>query len=49
MGERVAHLITGKVIDFIEFEDNFAIVKTAAPDEAIGKSLAESGCAPNMA
>jgi trk system potassium uptake protein TrkA len=42
MGERVAHLITGKVIDFIEFEDNFAIVKTAAPAEAVGKALGES-------
>ena len=43
MGERVAHLITGKVIDFIEFEDNFAIVKTAAPPEAIGRTLGEAG------
>jgi trk system potassium uptake protein TrkA len=43
MGQRVAHLITGKVIDFIEFEDNFAIVKTAAPEEAIGRSLGQSG------
>jgi trk system potassium uptake protein len=43
MGQRVAHLITGKIIDFIEFEDNFAIVKTAAPEEAIGRSLGESG------
>lgn len=42
MGERVAHMVTGKIIDFIEFEDNFAIVKTAAPDEAIGRSLGES-------
>jgi trk system potassium uptake protein TrkA len=42
MGERVAHLITGKVIDFIEFEDNFAIVKTAAPAEALGKTLGQS-------
>jgi trk system potassium uptake protein TrkA len=42
MGERVAHLITGKVIDFIEFEDNFAIVKTAAPAEAVGKALGDS-------
>jgi len=43
MGERVAHLITGKIIDFIEFEDNFAIVKTAAPAEAVGRTLGESG------
>ncbi len=42
MGERVAHLVTGKVIDFIEFEDNFAIVKTAAPEEALGRTLGES-------
>lgn len=42
MGERVAHLITGKIIDFIEFEDNFAIVKTAAPQEAWGRSLGQS-------
>ncbi len=43
MGERVAHLVTGKVIDFIEFEDNFALVKTAAPAEAIGRTLGEAG------
>jgi trk system potassium uptake protein TrkA len=43
MGERVAHLITGKVIDFIEFDDGFAIVKTAAPAEAFGQSLGSSG------
>ncbi len=43
MGERVAHLVTGKMIDFIEFEDGFAIVKTRAPREAVGKTLAESG------
>lgn len=42
MGERVAHLVTGKMIDFIEFDDDFAIVKTRPPKEAIGKTLAES-------
>ncbi|HWX47154.1 MAG TPA: TrkA family potassium uptake protein [Roseomonas sp.] len=42
MGERVAHLVTGKMIDFIEFDDGFAIVKTCAPREAMGKTLAES-------
>jgi trk system potassium uptake protein TrkA len=41
MGERVAHLVTGKMIDFIEFDDGFAIVKTRAPREAEGKTLAE--------
>jgi trk system potassium uptake protein len=42
MGERVAHLVTGKMIDFIEFDDDFAIVKTRPPREAVGKTLAES-------
>ena len=41
MGGRVAHLVTGKMIDFIEFDDGFAIVKTRAPLEAAGKTLAE--------
>jgi len=42
MGRRVAHLVTGKMIDFIEFDDGFAIVKTQAPEEATGKTLAAS-------
>jgi trk system potassium uptake protein TrkA len=42
MGERVAHLVTGKMIDFIEFDDGFAIVKTRAPKESFNKTLAES-------
>ncbi|WP_229792430.1 potassium channel family protein [Cognatilysobacter bugurensis] len=42
MGERVAHLVTGKMIDFIEFDDGFAIVKTKAPREAWDKTLSES-------
>jgi trk system potassium uptake protein TrkA len=42
MGERVAHMVAGKMIEFIEFEDGFAIAKTCAPTDAVGKSLAES-------
>lgn len=42
MGERVAHLVTGKMIDFIEFDDGFAIAKTRAPRETLGKTLTES-------
>jgi len=41
MGERVAHLVTGRMIDFIEFDDGFAIVKTRAPREAVGRTLGE--------
>ncbi|MBB5204891.1 trk system potassium uptake protein TrkA [Inhella inkyongensis] len=42
MGERVAHLVTGKMIDFIEFDDGFAIAKTRAPAETLNKTLSES-------
>lgn len=42
MGERVAHLVTGRMIDFIEFDDGFAIAKTSTPREAAGKTLATS-------
>jgi trk system potassium uptake protein TrkA len=42
MGERVAHLVTSKIIDFIEFDDDFAIAKTRAPADALNKTLAQS-------
>lgn len=43
MGERVAHLITSRMLDFIELDDGFAIAKTRVPREAVGRSLAEVG------
>jgi len=42
MGERVAHLITGRMMDFIEFEDGFAIAKIHAPAHTYHRTLAES-------
>jgi trk system potassium uptake protein TrkA len=42
MGERVAHLVTGHILNFIEFEDDYAIVKTRAPEESFDKSLADA-------
>ncbi|MGN9913441.1 potassium channel family protein [Phytohabitans sp. LJ34] len=42
MGDRVAHLITSRMIDFIEFDDGFAIVKTRAPADSVGRTLADS-------
>lgn len=42
MGDRVAHLITSRMLDFIEFDDGFAIAKTRAPAGAVGRSLAEA-------
>ena len=42
MGDRVAHLITTRMLDFIEFDDGFAIAKTRAPQEAYDRTLAEA-------
>ncbi|WP_432135359.1 MULTISPECIES: potassium channel family protein [unclassified Streptomyces] len=42
MGERVAHLVTGRMLDFIEFDDDYALVKTVAPDIATGVPLGHS-------
>lgn len=42
MGERVAHLISGRMIDYIEFEDGFAIAKIHAPPLTHGKTVMES-------
>jgi trk system potassium uptake protein TrkA len=43
MGERVAHLITGRMLDYIEFDDGFAIAKVRAPKDAVGRSLSDIG------
>lgn len=42
MGERVAHLVTGRMMDYIELDPGFALVETAAPEELWGKSLADA-------
>lgn len=42
MGARVAHLVTGRLIDFIEFEDGFAIAKINAPALTHNQMLLES-------
>jgi trk system potassium uptake protein len=39
MGCRVARLVTGKMIDHIEFEEDFSIIKTRAPAEMVGSLL----------
>lgn len=42
MGERVAHLISGRMMDYIEFDDGFAIAKIHAPPSTHDMMLAES-------
>ncbi|MDN5920726.1 MAG: hypothetical protein L0I76_37430 [Pseudonocardia sp.] len=42
MGGCLAHLGTGRMIDYIRFEDDFAKVKTLAPRDIVDQTLAES-------
>jgi trk system potassium uptake protein len=42
-GERVAHLIVSKMLDFVEFGDDFAIAKVRAPGTLVDHTLGEIG------
>ncbi len=42
MGERVAHMIAGSMIDYIEFDDHFSIARSQAPKMTWDKPLNES-------
>jgi len=41
-GLRVAHLVSGKMLDYIEMEDGFAIVKMAPPKELWGFTVGQA-------
>jgi trk system potassium uptake protein TrkA len=42
MGKRVAHLVSGRLMDYMEFDDGYAIVKTRAPRRLHDLPLGES-------
>lgn len=41
MGERVAHLVDTSVLDYLEVDDDFAVVKVRPTQEVVGKPLAD--------
>ncbi|TGO06457.1 potassium channel family protein [Serinibacter arcticus] len=41
-GQRVAHLVSGKMLDYIEMEDGFTIVKMRPPRELHGFTIAQA-------
>jgi trk system potassium uptake protein TrkA len=43
MGRRVAHLVRGAALDYIEVAPGYALVKTAAPSLLHGKRLGDTG------
>ncbi|MCW2681100.1 MAG: TrkA-N domain protein [Frankiales bacterium] len=42
MGGRVAHMVTGRMVDYVELDETFALVETVAPQDLVGKTLGES-------
>ena len=42
MGKRVAHLVAGRMMDYMEFDDVYAVVKTTPPSAILGQPLRES-------
>ena len=43
MGRRVAHLVGGRVIDWFQLDEQFAMVETVTPAELVGRSLTDVG------
>jgi trk system potassium uptake protein TrkA len=43
MGYRVAHLVGGRIIDWFQLDENFAMVETVVPSELVGGTLGELG------
>lgn len=41
-GERVAHLVNGRMQDFIEFDEGYALARMFAPRMLTGKTIAEA-------
>jgi trk system potassium uptake protein TrkA len=42
MGRRVAHLVRGAALDFLEIDNDYVIVKMTANSELVGRTLGES-------
>lgn len=43
MGTRVAHLVTGHMLEYVALDDDFVISETAVPKEYVGMTLGEAG------
>jgi trk system potassium uptake protein TrkA len=43
MGQRVAHLVSGRLLDWVELDPNWVFAKTRPPRELVGVPLGESG------
>jgi trk system potassium uptake protein TrkA len=42
MGERVAHTMVGRTIDYVELDDDFVLIETTAPRDIAGATLKDA-------
>jgi trk/ktr system potassium uptake protein len=42
MGRRVAHLVTGRMIEFLQLDEGFALVELRPPRQILGRTLSDS-------
>jgi trk system potassium uptake protein len=42
MGRRVAHLVTGQMIEFVQLDEGFALVELKPPKQIVGRSLGDA-------
>jgi trk system potassium uptake protein TrkA len=42
MGRRVAHLVSGRMIEFVQLDEGFALVEQKPPKQIVGRTLSES-------
>ncbi len=42
MGRRVAHLVRGSMLDYVEFDKDLVVAKTVAPQEMVGMTLEQA-------
>ena len=43
MGERVAHLVSGTMLEYLELDETFVLAETTAPASMIGRTLGDVG------
>jgi trk system potassium uptake protein TrkA len=43
MGSRVAHLLTGHMLEYLALDEDFVLAELIAPDELVGIALGQSG------
>lgn len=43
MGERVAHMVSGRMLDYLELDESYALAETAPPRALIGRTMGDYG------